>query len=46
MSGTDVAILSDRQGPSWRDHLPIHLAAEMFPLMAPDELRALGEDIR
>src|SRR5262249_54465574 len=31
--------------PSWRDVLPIHPAAEMFPLMSPDELRALGEDI-
>ena len=31
--------------PSWRDVLPIHPAAELFPLMAPDELRALGEDI-
>jgi len=32
--------------PSWREFLPIHPAAEMFPLMAPDELRALGEDIK
>jgi DNA-binding Lrp family transcriptional regulator len=30
----------------WRDHLPIHPAAELFPLMSPDELRALGEDIK
>jgi hypothetical protein len=32
--------------PSWRDILPIHPAAELFPLMAPDELKALGEDIK
>jgi DNA-binding Lrp family transcriptional regulator len=31
---------------SWRDVLPIHPAAELFPLMSPDELRALGEDIK
>jgi hypothetical protein len=31
---------------SWRDVLPIHPAANLFPLMSPDELRALGEDIK
>jgi len=31
---------------SWRDILPIHPAAELFPRMSPDELRALGEDIK
>jgi ParB-like nuclease family protein len=31
---------------SWRDVLPIHLAAERFPLMTSDELRALAEDIK
>src|SRR6516225_7752381 len=31
---------------SWRDVLPIHPAAELFPLMSPDELRELGEDIK
>jgi hypothetical protein len=31
---------------SWRDVLPIHPAAELFPLMSADELRELGEDIK
>src|SRR5262249_36802797 len=31
---------------SWRDVLQIHPAAELFPLMTPDELRVLGEDIK
>jgi hypothetical protein len=31
---------------SWRDVLTIHPAAELFPRMSPDELRALGEDIK
>jgi len=31
---------------SWRDVLPIHPAAELFPLMTPAELRELGEDIK
>ena len=31
---------------SWRDVLPIHPAAELFPPMAPDELRALAHDIK
>ena len=30
---------------SWRDTLPVHPAAELFPLMSPDELRELGADI-
>jgi hypothetical protein len=37
----------DATEPSpWRNTLRIHPAAELFPLMPPDELRALGEDIR
>jgi hypothetical protein len=31
---------------SWRDVLSIHPAAELFPSMSEDELRALGEDIK
>jgi hypothetical protein len=30
----------------WRDVLPVHPAAELFPPMAEAELRELGEDIR
>ena len=33
------------KAPSWRDTLEIHPAAELFPPMSPDELKALGEDI-
>ena len=39
---------SQGSGPapkSWRDVLPVHSAAELFPSMSPDEQRALGEDI-
>jgi hypothetical protein len=31
---------------SWRDVLPIHPAAELFPPMSESELRELGEDIK
>jgi ParB-like chromosome segregation protein Spo0J len=31
---------------SWRDVLPIHRACQLFPEMSPDELKALGEDIK
>jgi hypothetical protein len=30
----------------WRDVIKVHPAAELFPLLPHDELRALGEDIR
>jgi hypothetical protein len=32
--------------PSWRDVIKIHPAAELFPLMSADEVKALGEDIK
>jgi hypothetical protein len=31
---------------SWREALPIHPAAELFPMMSEPELKALGEDIK
>jgi ParB-like nuclease family protein len=31
---------------SWRDVLHIHPAVELWPMMSPDELRVLGEDIK
>jgi acetyl/propionyl-CoA carboxylase alpha subunit len=30
----------------WRDHLPVHPAAALFPLMSESELRELGKNIR
>jgi hypothetical protein len=34
-----------KPSPCWRDTLPIHPAAELFPRMSPDELQALGDDV-
>jgi hypothetical protein len=31
---------------NWRANLPVHPAAELFPLMSESELRELGEDIK
>ena len=31
---------------SWHDILPIYPAADLFPMMTPDEITALGEDIK
>src|SRR5262249_31841422 len=44
-SSAGGAIVMPKQ-PSWRSGLPVHHAAELFPLMPPDELRVLGEDIK
>jgi hypothetical protein len=44
-AGERAATLDKRARASWREVLPIHPAAELFPCMSPDELRALGEDI-
>jgi hypothetical protein len=35
-----------RPKKSWRDVLPVHPAADLFPLMSHDELIELGEDIK
>jgi hypothetical protein len=35
-----------KQAPSWRTVLAIHPAAEIDPLMSPEEQLALGEDIK
>jgi hypothetical protein len=34
------------QSKSWRDQIKVHPAADLFPMMTPDELKALGEDIK
>jgi hypothetical protein len=34
-----------KQPKSWRDQIKVHPAAELLPMMPPDELKALGEDI-
>jgi ParB-like chromosome segregation protein Spo0J len=31
---------------SWRDHIKVHPAADLFPTMTDAELRELGEDIK
>jgi hypothetical protein len=31
---------------SWRDVIKVHPAADLFPMMTADELKALGEDIK
>jgi hypothetical protein len=41
--GSNTAITTKTQG--WRDWLAVHEAAEMFPLMSPDELKELADDI-
>ncbi|MGY3132004.1 hypothetical protein ACVWZM_002686 [Bradyrhizobium sp. USDA 4501] len=38
--------MNAKQPTSWRDQIKIHPAAELFPMMTPDELKMLGEDIK
>jgi hypothetical protein len=35
-----------KQSKSWRDVIEVHPAANLFPLMTPDELNVLAEDIK
>jgi DNA-binding Lrp family transcriptional regulator len=37
--------MTNTKPKSWRDVIAVHPAADMFPMMTPDELKALGEDI-
>ena len=51
MAGSDSGCVSasaddKARGASWRGHLKVHPAAELFPLMSEPELRELGEDIK
>jgi hypothetical protein len=52
MSMTDIDCASNKpkatgsQSKSWRDVLPVHPAAGLFPSLSHDELVELGEDIR
>src|SRR4051794_23400352 len=35
-----------KMSKSWRDVLPVHPAANLFPMLPPEDLRKLGEDIK
>jgi hypothetical protein len=37
--------LIDAPAFAWRDHLPVHPAADLFPLMSEAELKELAEDL-
>jgi hypothetical protein len=45
-SNMPVQDKSARRQGSWRDHIKVHHAADLFPLMLEPELRELGEDIK
>jgi hypothetical protein len=38
--------MSENNKKGWRDVLPVHPAAEIFPLMSEPELKAMAEDIK
>jgi len=38
--------MTARKKQSWRDVLPVHPAADVFPLMKPEELKELAKNIR
>src|SRR5215469_16977945 len=39
------AIDTGQQAFNWREHLPVHPAADLFPLLSPDDLKTLADDI-
>jgi hypothetical protein len=41
-----TADMDDNKPFNWRDHVDVHPAADLFPLMSEAELRELGEDIK
>jgi hypothetical protein len=45
MADTNLPTADAERKASWRSGLKIHPAAQLFPLMPPDELKALTEDI-
>jgi hypothetical protein len=45
-AGAAAAETVSKPQSSWRDHLKVHPAADLFPLMSEPELRELGEDIK
>jgi hypothetical protein len=45
-SHLDAADLNSKQPKSWREQIKVHPAADLFPMMSNDELKALGEDIK
>jgi hypothetical protein len=42
----NVARMPDKSPTRWRDVITVHPAAELFPLMSPEDLRELASDIR
>jgi hypothetical protein len=43
---SDSSPVKDKSAPfDWRQHLKIHPAADLFPLMSESELKELAEDI-
>jgi len=43
---TEITAGTSDQPKGWRAFLPIHPAAELFPLMSKDELRGFADDIK